>query len=83
MATIDVGSNSQITVTFPQNLIFKGSAKSYNKQGIAIVNPKTGEVTLEKLTSNISVKKIRFAVFQCSAYLSAKTFSILSFINTY
>ena len=63
MATIDVGTNSQITVSFPPNLIFKGSSKPYYKHGIVIVNPETGEVTLEKLTCNISVKKIRFNFF--------------------
>ncbi|KAL0277690.1 UNVERIFIED_CONTAM: hypothetical protein PYX00_004895 [Menopon gallinae] len=59
MATIDVGTNSQITVTVPPNTVFKGSAKPYQKQCIVIVNTKTGEITLEKLTCNIQVKKTR------------------------
>ena len=59
MATIDVGVNKQITVNVPPNTVFKGSAKPYQKQCIIIVNSDTGEITLEKLSDNIQVKKTR------------------------
>lgn len=59
MATIDVGEKNEIQVNFPSNLNFQGSAKPYQKQCVLIVNHDTGEVTLEKLSNNISVKRQR------------------------
>lgn len=58
-ATMDVGSNSQVTVTIPPNTVFKGSSKPYQKQCIVIINRDTKEITLEKLSCNIQVKKTR------------------------
>ncbi|KAM4026054.1 ELL-associated factor 2 [Anomaloglossus baeobatrachus] len=61
-----VGKGDQVTITLP-NLegstapltVFKGSKRSYLRECILIVNHDTGECRLEKLSSNISVKKIR------------------------
>ncbi|MEE6508815.1 hypothetical protein FKM82_023092 [Ascaphus truei] len=46
------GSTAPVTV-------FKGSKRPYLKECILIVNHDTGECRLEKLSSNISVKKTR------------------------
>ncbi|XP_073401398.1 ELL-associated factor 2 [Dendrobates tinctorius] len=61
-----VGKGEQVTITLP-NLegsttpitVFKGSKRPYLRECILIVNHDTGECRLEKLNSNISVKKIR------------------------
>ncbi|XP_044741212.1 ell-associated factor Eaf-like [Chrysoperla carnea] len=65
-ATIDVGSNNQITVNVPHldgagtsQTVFKGSQKPYQKECVLIIDKSTGKITLERLTSNIQVKKTR------------------------
>ncbi|KAF7709419.1 ELL-associated factor 2 [Silurus meridionalis] len=63
---LEVGKGEQVTITLP-NLegstapvtVFKGSKRPYMKECILIVNHDTGEYRLEKLNSNISVKKTR------------------------
>ncbi|KAL4618069.1 ELL-associated factor 2 [Arapaima gigas] len=63
---LEVGKGEQVTITLP-NLegstapvtVFKGSKKPYMKECILIVNHDTGEYRLEKLNSNIAVKKTR------------------------
>lgn len=63
---LEVGKGEQVTITLP-NLegstapvtVFKGSKRPYMKECILIVNHDTGEYRLEKLSSNISVKKTR------------------------
>ncbi|XP_069472794.1 ELL-associated factor 2 [Ambystoma mexicanum] len=63
---LEVGKGEQVTITLP-NLegstapvtVFKGSKRPYLKECILIVNHDTGECRLEKLSSNISVKKTR------------------------
>uniref|UniRef100_A0A3Q3SR23 ELL associated factor 2 n=1 Tax=Mastacembelus armatus TaxID=205130 RepID=A0A3Q3SR23_9TELE len=63
---LEVGKGEQVTITLP-NLegssapvtVFKGSKRSYMKECILIVNHDTGEYRLEKLNSNIVVKKTR------------------------
>ncbi|XP_057709141.1 ELL-associated factor 2 [Corythoichthys intestinalis] len=63
---LEVGKGEQVTITLP-NLegssapvtVFKGSKRSYMKECILIVNHDTGEYRLEKLSSNIAVKKTR------------------------
>lgn len=66
MATVDVGSNNTMTVTVPHldgagvpQTVFKGSQKPYNKECVLIVDKVTGEITLERLSWNIQVKKTR------------------------
>ncbi|KAM9305877.1 LOW QUALITY PROTEIN: ELL-associated factor 2 [Gastrophryne carolinensis] len=63
---LEVGNREQVTITLP-NLegstapvtVFKGSKRPYLRECILIVNHETGEFRLEKLSSNISVKKTR------------------------
>ncbi|KAJ8012346.1 hypothetical protein DPEC_G00041750 [Dallia pectoralis] len=63
---LEVGKGEQVTITLP-NLegstapvtVFKGSKRPYMKECILIVNHDTGEFRLEKLNSNIAVKKTR------------------------
>ncbi|XP_028292853.1 ELL-associated factor 2 [Gouania willdenowi] len=63
---LEVGKGEQVTITLP-NLegssapvtIFKGSKRPYMKECILIVNHDTGEYRLEKINSNIAVKKTR------------------------
>ncbi|XP_044743473.1 ell-associated factor Eaf-like [Chrysoperla carnea] len=65
-ATIHVGSNNQITVNVPHldgagtsQTVFKGSQKPYQKECVLIIDKSTGVITLERLASNIQVKKTR------------------------
>ncbi|XP_069792013.1 ELL-associated factor 2 [Narcine bancroftii] len=63
---LEVGKGEQITITLP-NIegstppvsVFKGSKRPYLKECILIINHDTGEYRLEKLSSNITVKKTR------------------------
>lgn len=63
---LEVGKGEQVTITLP-NLegsttpvtVFKGSKRPYMKECILVVNHDTGEYRLEKLSSNITVKKTR------------------------
>ncbi|CAH1406217.1 unnamed protein product [Nezara viridula] len=63
-ASVDVGANHQITVTHletagaPQT-VFKGSQRPYQKECVLIIDRATGEITLEKLSTNILLKKTR------------------------
>ncbi|XP_044260142.1 ell-associated factor Eaf [Tribolium madens] len=66
IATVDVGNNNQVTVTVPHldgagvpQTVFKGSQRPYQKECVLIIDRATGEITLEKLTCNIQVKKTR------------------------
>lgn len=65
-ATVEVGTNNQVQVTVPHldgsgvpKTVFKGNQKKYTKECVLIIDKNTGEFTLERLTSNISVKKTR------------------------
>lgn len=66
IATVDVGSNNQVTVTVPHldgagtpHTVFKGSQRPCQKECVIIIDRVTGEITLEKLSTNIQVKKTR------------------------
>ncbi|XP_076758266.1 ELL-associated factor [Xylocopa sonorina] len=66
VATVDVGANNTMTVTVPHldgagipHTVFKGSQRPYHKECVLIIDNVTGEITLEKLTANIQVKKTR------------------------
>lgn len=66
MARVDVGTNNTMTVTVPHldgagipHTVFKGSQRPYHKECVLIIDRVTGEITLEKLTANIQVKKTR------------------------
>uniref|UniRef100_A0A2K5SHI6 ELL associated factor 2 n=1 Tax=Cebus imitator TaxID=2715852 RepID=A0A2K5SHI6_CEBIM len=63
---LEVGEGEQVTITLPNIegstppvTVFKGSKKPYLKECILIINHDTGECRLEKLSSNITVKKTR------------------------
>ncbi|XP_067842859.1 ELL-associated factor 2 [Heptranchias perlo] len=63
---LEVGKGEQITITLPNiegstppMSVFKGSKRPYLKECVLIVNHDTGEYRLEKLSSNITVKKTR------------------------
>ncbi|XP_031849444.1 ELL-associated factor [Nomia melanderi] len=66
VARVDVGANNTMTVTVPHldgagipHTVFKGSQRPYHKECVLIIDRVTGEITLEKLTANILVKKTR------------------------
>ncbi|KAF3827513.1 hypothetical protein GH733_002999, partial [Mirounga leonina] len=54
---LEVGKGEQGST--PPVTVFKGSKKPYLKECILIINHDTGECRLEKLSSNITVKKTR------------------------
>ncbi|XP_055965395.1 ELL-associated factor 2 [Sorex fumeus] len=63
---LEVGKGEQVTITLPNIegsttpvTVFKGSKKPYLKECVLIINHDTGECRLEKLSSNITVKKTR------------------------
>ncbi|XP_030882464.1 ELL-associated factor 2 [Leptonychotes weddellii] len=61
------------TGSTPPVTVFKGSKKPYLKECILIINHDTGECRLEKLSSNITVKKTRYPAivpFYKNPYLS-------------
>ncbi|XP_039286473.1 ELL-associated factor 2 [Nilaparvata lugens] len=65
-ATVDVASNHQITVTVPHldgagtaQTVFKGSERPCQKECVLIIDKLTGEITLEKLSTCIQLKKTR------------------------
>ncbi|EZA46535.1 Ell-associated factor Eaf, partial [Ooceraea biroi] len=66
VATVDVGTSNTISVTVPHldgagtpHTVFKGSQKPYHKEYVLIFDKITGEITLERLSANIQVKKTR------------------------
>lgn len=74
-----MGSDNTITVTVPHldgagtpHTVFKGSQRPYNKEYVLIFDKETQEITLEKLTANIQVKKTRYVYFSplCIYYAS-------------
>ncbi|XP_072028620.1 uncharacterized protein [Amphiura filiformis] len=65
-AQLDVGEKGEVTITLPNDQTkgisctkFKGSKRPYQKECVLIYDHTTGEFTLEKLSSNIQVKKQR------------------------
>lgn len=65
-ASVEVGPNQQVTVTVPHldgsgtaNTVFKGSQRQYQKECVLIIDRDTGEITLEKLSACIQLKKTR------------------------
>lgn len=67
IAMVDVGTNNTMTVTVPHldgagipHTVFKGSQRPHHKECVLIIDHVTGEITLEKLSSNIQVKKTRY-----------------------
>ncbi|KAH6939731.1 hypothetical protein HPB50_021104 [Hyalomma asiaticum] len=70
-ANVEVGEKNQITVTVPHienplsqgsgtaHTVFKGSQRPYQRECVLVLDNVTGEVTLEKLSCNIQLKKTR------------------------
>nr|CAG4638856.1 EOG090X0IV9 [Cyclestheria hislopi] len=67
MATVDILPNNEVTVTVPhcdgagtaQTSVFRGPKKPYTKECVLIIDHSTGEITLERLSHNIQLKKTR------------------------
>jgi ELL-associated factor len=66
MAKVEVGQTHDITVTVPNiegsavdHTVFRGNQKPYQKECVLIIDNNTGEITLERLNTNIQVKKTR------------------------
>uniref|UniRef100_A0A6P4DY56 Ell-associated factor Eaf n=1 Tax=Drosophila rhopaloa TaxID=1041015 RepID=A0A6P4DY56_DRORH len=79
MASVDVGSNNQITVTVPNSessgvphTVYKGNQREYAKECLMIYDKETGAITIEKLNHNIQVKKTRSEVTNKPAFLPAQ-----------
>nr|CAG4648393.1 EOG090X0IV9 [Moina brachiata] len=79
MATVDILPNNEVNVTVPhcdgagttQTSVFRGPKKSYAKECVLIIDHNTGEITLERLSHNIQLKKTRMeSVSKSSASLS-------------
>lgn len=71
------GSSAPVTV-------FKGSKRPYMKECILIVNHDTGEYRLEKLNSNIAVKKTRWvehAYKSCNYLILTLTFVVTTHVS--
>jgi len=62
-AEVKFGSNKECTVTYPNHdqgsTTFKGGRKPCSKECILIIDKATGEITLERISSNIPLKKSR------------------------
>ncbi|XP_066302107.1 ELL-associated factor 1-like [Branchiostoma lanceolatum] len=66
-AVLEVGENNDVTVTVPHiegsgtsKTVFKGHKQPYrSKDCVLLIDPNSGTFTLEKLTSNMQVKKTR------------------------
>ncbi|XP_018494593.1 ELL-associated factor 1-like [Galendromus occidentalis] len=63
-ATVDVEKGQQISVTIPHHdssssTTFRGNHREYSKECVLIIDQKTGEVTLERLSCNVQLKKTR------------------------
>nr|BAH71800.1 ACYPI006338 [Acyrthosiphon pisum] len=69
-ASVDISSaNREVTVSLPNfdgagaaHTVYKGSHKDYTKECVLIIDHTTGEITLEKLTTNVQLKSTRNAV---------------------
>lgn len=70
MATVDILPNNEVNVTVPhcdgagaaQTSVFRGPKKPCAKECVLIIDHNTGEITLERLSHNIQLKKTRYSV---------------------
>jgi len=65
---VEVTDKHQVEIELPHqkgsknaSTVYKGSTKPVQKECILIIDPETGSITLERITSQIQVKKIRLA----------------------
>ncbi|KAH8284994.1 hypothetical protein KR054_003567 [Drosophila jambulina] len=79
MASVDVGSNNQVTVIVPNSessgvphTVYKGNQREYAKECLMIYDKETGAITIEKLNHNIQVKKTRSEVTNKPVLLPAQ-----------
>jgi len=61
---VEIGTNKECTVTIPNvhdsgSTTYKGGRKPCQKECILIIDKRTGEITLERISSNMSLKKSR------------------------
>uniref|UniRef100_A0A1B6FRT3 Ell-associated factor Eaf n=1 Tax=Cuerna arida TaxID=1464854 RepID=A0A1B6FRT3_9HEMI len=82
VATVDVGANQQVTVTVPHldgsgtmQTVFKGSHRPYQRECVLIIDRTTGEITLEKLASNIQLKKTRMEPSKANSHGVGSSYS--------
>nr|CAG4644460.1 EOG090X0IV9 [Lepidurus arcticus] len=66
MACVEVANNNQVTVTVPHcdgagtaSTVFRGPQKPYGKECVLIIDNETGEITLERLSQSLMLKKTR------------------------
>ncbi|KAI1299345.1 ELL-associated factor 2 [Halotydeus destructor] len=66
MAQIEFGQNNKVTVIAPNvegsgqaETVYKGSRKPHLKECVLVIDHETGEITLERLSNQIIVKKTR------------------------
>ncbi|KAH8372843.1 hypothetical protein KR009_006280 [Drosophila setifemur] len=83
MATVDVGSNNQVTVIVPNSessgvphTVYKGNQREYAKECLMIYDKETGAITIEKLNHNIQVKKTRSEISSKSVQLPAQNVAV-------
>lgn len=76
---IEVGDGNEVTVTLPHVAgsktsctVYKGSKKPVQKECVLIYDHNTGELTLERITSQLQVKKTRM-----SGNIPATAFAVL------
>lgn len=89
MATVDVRNGNEVMVTVPHldgagtsHTVFRGSQRPYQKECVLIFDRATGEITLEKLTCNIQVKKTRMESSQKPALFNQNSRSADVLHNT-
>ncbi|KAK7788890.1 hypothetical protein R5R35_014114 [Gryllus longicercus] len=89
MATVDIGSGNEVMVTVPHldgagtsHTVFRGSQRPYQKECVLIFDRNTGEVTLEKLTYNIQVKKTRMESSQKPTFFPTQTSRSTDILHT-
>ncbi|XP_003742232.1 ELL-associated factor 2 [Galendromus occidentalis] len=63
-ARVDVEQRNQISVTVPHHdstssTTFRGSQRQYQKECVLIIDQRTGQLTLERLSCNVQLKKTR------------------------
>lgn len=66
MGTVEIEENHEVTVAVPHRegsgqsqTVFKGNEKPIAKECLLIIDHKTGEISLERLSNHITVKKTR------------------------
>ncbi len=66
VASLEIGERDSVSVVLPhvegsgtKSTVYKGNKRPSQKDCVLIIDNKTGEITLERLTSNIQLKKTR------------------------